>query len=91
MPLGRGEDTHNRCPTPYPVSSCSTTWTKGIKDRENVVDQSKYVYHNEIYMWRPSEGGIWPIKAQNSPDERPHRSPKHKDKHKCQEGSITVL
>ena len=36
-----------------------------IKDRENVVDQSKYVYHNEIYMWRPSEGGIWPIKAQN--------------------------
>ena len=28
-------------------------------------DRSKYVYHNEIYMWRPSEGGIWPIKAQN--------------------------
>ena len=38
-------------------------------------------------MWRPSEGGIWPIKAHKSPNERPQPSPKHKDKQKCQSGS----
>ena len=54
-------------------------------------DRSKYVYHNEIYMWRLSQGGIWPNTAQKSPDERPHPSPKHKNKQKCQGGSITVL
>ena len=59
---------------------------QGDQRYRNVVNQSKYVYHNEIHMWRPSEGGIWPIKAQKSPDERPHPSPKHKDKHKCQGG-----
>ena len=31
--------------------------------------------------------GIWPIKAQKSPDESPHPSPKHKNKHICQGGN----
>ena len=31
-------------------------------------------------MWRSSEGGRWPIKAEKSPDERPHPSHKHKNK-----------
>ena len=29
-------------------------------------------------MWRSSQGGIWPVKAQKSPDERPHPYPKKK-------------
>ena len=64
---------------------------QGDQRWRNVVGQPKYVYHNEIYMWRPSEEDIWPIKALKFPDERPHPSPKHKDKHKSQGRSITVL
>ena len=49
MLQGRGEDTHNRCPTPYLVSSWSTTWTKGIKDREtSPVDLNKYTTMKHI-------------------------------------------
>ena len=35
------------------------------------------------------KGGIWPIKAEKSPDERPHPSPKHRNKQKCQGESST--
>ena len=51
---------------PYAISGLLLIYNMDQGDQRwrNVVDRSKYVYHDEIYMWRSSEGGIWPIKAQ---------------------------
>ena len=91
MPQGRGEDTDNRCPTPYPVSSSSTTWTKGIKDRKtSSVDLNKYTTMKNICGDRV-KGVYGQRRPKKSPDECPHPSPKHNYKQKCQGGSITAL
>ena len=86
---------------PPPPPCRKDTWRPHIRRRRPpcpmggvrtlIIGALRHIRHSEICMWRPSEGGIWPIKAQKSPDERPHPSPKHRDKHKCQGGSITVL
>ena len=71
---------------PYAISGLLLIYNMDQGDQrwKNVVDRSKYVYHDEIYTWRSSEGGIWPIKAEKSPDERPHLSPHSQKQTKCQ-------